>query len=65
MTKLKARDALKAEIAKQTGQLADGRLLKTGLSLSNDLFAAATFRSGRETGGQKRRRKRHLKLRSI
>jgi len=30
MTKLKARDALKAEIAKQTGQLADGRVLKDG-----------------------------------
>jgi integrase len=30
MTKLKARDALKAEIAKQTGQLADGRILKDG-----------------------------------
>ena len=30
MTKLKARDALKAEIAKQTGQLADGRILKYG-----------------------------------
>ena len=28
--KLKARDALKAEIAKQTGQLADGRVLKDG-----------------------------------
>ena len=30
MTKLKARDALKAEITKQTGQLADGRILKDG-----------------------------------
>ena len=30
MTKLKARDAPKAEIAKQTGQLADGRVLKDG-----------------------------------
>jgi len=30
MTKLKARDALKAEIAKQTNQLADGRILKDG-----------------------------------
>ena len=30
MTKAKARDALKAEIAKQTGQLADGRVLKDG-----------------------------------
>jgi integrase len=30
MTKAKARDALKAEIAKQTGQLADGRILKDG-----------------------------------
>src|SRR5260370_37771344 len=30
MTKLKARDALKAEIAKQTGQLADDRVLKDG-----------------------------------
>ncbi len=30
MTKLKARDALKAEVAKQTGQLADGRILKDG-----------------------------------
>ncbi|MBB5328010.1 tyrosine-type recombinase/integrase [Tunturiibacter gelidoferens] len=30
MTKLKARDALKAEIAKQTAQLADGRILKDG-----------------------------------
>jgi hypothetical protein len=30
MTKLKARDALKAEIAKQTGQLTDGRILKDG-----------------------------------
>jgi integrase len=30
MTKLKARDALKAEITKQTGHLADGRILKDG-----------------------------------
>ena len=30
MTKAKARDALKAEITKQTGQLADGRILKDG-----------------------------------
>jgi hypothetical protein len=37
MTKLKARDALKAEIAKQTGQLADGRVLKDG-SVSFEWF---------------------------
>jgi integrase len=30
MTKLAARDALRAEIAKQTGKLADGRILKDG-----------------------------------
>jgi hypothetical protein len=30
MTKVEARDALKAEIAKQTGQLADGRVRKDG-----------------------------------
>ena len=30
MTKLKARDALKAEIARQTGQLGDGKILKDG-----------------------------------
>lgn len=64
MTKLKARDALKAEIAKQTGQLAGGRILKTGLSPSNGLSGTVIFRSDRETGDPKRRRRRQLRLRS-
>jgi hypothetical protein len=34
MTKLKARDALKAEIAKQTAQLADGRMVRSQPLLS-------------------------------
>jgi integrase len=42
MTKLKARDALKAEIAKQTGQLADGRLLKDG-SVTFEWFVCTRY----------------------
>lgn len=37
MTKLKARDALKAEITSKTGQLGDGRILKDG-SVTFDRF---------------------------
>ena len=65
MTKLKARDALKGEIAKQTANSRTAGFLKMELLPSNGLFATVIFRSDRETGGPRRRKRKRLRLKSI
>jgi hypothetical protein len=60
MTKLAAREALRVEIAKQTGQMAGGRILKDG-SVTFEWFVRNRY--ARETGGQKRQGKKQLKSR--
>jgi hypothetical protein len=65
MTKLAARERLRVEIAKQTGKVADSRILKDGMSHSSGLFGTATSRFARGIGGLRRQRRRRLKSRSI
>ncbi len=59
MTKPAAREALRMEIAKQTGQNLRGQSPQgRAPQPSNGSFATAIFRFDRETGGLRRRRKR-------
>lgn len=57
MTKSEARDALRMEVTKQTGQnLAGSRALKTARLLSDGLFATAISCFERGTGDRRRPR---------
>ena len=64
MTKLGAREALRAEIARRTNQLADGRVLKDG-SVTFEWFVRNRYLLfEKETGGRKRRRRKQRRSRS-
>ena len=65
MTKPAAREALRKEIAKQTGQIPDGRILKDGSVTFEWFVRNRYFPLRRGTGGPKRRERRKLKSRSI
>ena len=59
LTKSGARDALRMEVAKQTGQNVRGRVLKGQFQRpSNGSFVTAIFRFDRGTGDLRRRKKR-------